>query len=81
MGKYIINGILYDTKKSRFCGSSITQNLYLASNGKFFEVETFWGISLGRARGVSIESAKRRIGEDYGDWRLYEELFGKVPEA
>lgn len=77
--KFILNDKKYDTKKMRYLCSSICFDIYLANDGRFVEVETFWGIPMRNVRFISDSLARRRVGE-HGKWETYEEVWGKVPE-
>lgn len=77
--KYILNEKLYNTKNMKLLSSSITRDIYLANDGKFVEVGTFWGIPFDNARFISDRYAKSVVGSE-GNWKTYQKVWGYVPE-
>lgn len=79
MAKYILNETLYNTKKMKLLCSSITRDIYIANDGKFIEVGTFYGIPIDNARFINESYAKSIVGSE-GNWKTYQEVWGYVPE-
>lgn len=77
--KFILNEKLYDTNKMKRLSSNISHDIYLANDGRFIEVSTFWGIPLNNARFISESLAKQWVGAE-GNWKTYQEVWGYVPE-